>query len=188
MPAIIRTPRGLTAAAALALLVAGVPARGDAPASARDAVSLVTEAAHAWRPDATLVYLENDEPLAGDGRAERWGYVFTAPGAPRARVYSVKDGKIVVADYLGFDFDAPPLPDEWIDSPAALAAADEKAQSTLKDETGASPGTLLLVRGAIDDKKPDVTTWTVVYTVPDHPSLFVVVDAGTGKVLRTWRG
>ena len=47
---------------------------------------------------------------------------------------------------------------------------------------------MLLSRGAFRDDDPDETTWTLIYTSPDAPSLFVVVDAAGGKVRRTWRG
>jgi hypothetical protein len=47
---------------------------------------------------------------------------------------------------------------------------------------------MLLTRGIFHDGDPNRTTWTVVYTAPGKPSLFVVVDARTGDVRRTWRG
>jgi hypothetical protein len=47
---------------------------------------------------------------------------------------------------------------------------------------------MLLMRGAFQDKDPDQTTWTLIYTSPSAPSLFVVVDATAAKVRRTWRG
>jgi hypothetical protein len=47
---------------------------------------------------------------------------------------------------------------------------------------------MLLLRGAFDDADPDATTWTLVFTAPNAPSLFVMVDAADGKVRRTWRG
>ena len=47
---------------------------------------------------------------------------------------------------------------------------------------------MLLLRGAFEDGNPDQTTWTLIYTSPTAPSLFVVVDAVQGKVRRTWRG
>jgi hypothetical protein len=47
---------------------------------------------------------------------------------------------------------------------------------------------MLLMRGAFDAENPNRTTWLLVYTTPDAPSLFVVVDAADGKVRRTWRG
>ena len=47
---------------------------------------------------------------------------------------------------------------------------------------------MLLMRGAFHDQDPDQTTWTLVYTTPEGPALFVVVDATQGTVRRTWRG
>jgi hypothetical protein len=47
---------------------------------------------------------------------------------------------------------------------------------------------MLLMRGALYNEEPDESTWMLVYTSPSAPSLFVVVDAESGKVRRTWRG
>jgi hypothetical protein len=47
---------------------------------------------------------------------------------------------------------------------------------------------MLLVRGAFYHKKPDLSTWTLLYTSPASPALWIVVSAENGKVLRTWRG
>jgi len=181
-------------AAAAALLLAGGPrgvAAGDPPVavplSARQGLDLVRDAARAWQPDAALIYLENDEALDAGGYAGRWGYLFYSVAEDAARGYSVRNDKIVSADYLSFAFEAPPLSSEWIDSDAALSAAAKKAGDYRK-EFGGRATTLLLMRGGFDDKKPDLTTWTVVYTADGAPSLFVVVDASNGKVKKVWRG
>ena len=135
-----------------------------------------------------MVYVENDESLSVNGRSDRWGYVFLSPASKRARVYSVRTGEIVLAEFLDFDLEAPALPETWIDSAQAVAVAEDKAGASFRKKALGAVGTALLMRGAFDEKKPDVTTWTVVYTAPGQPSLFVVVDAANGKVLRTWRG
>ena len=176
----------------VSLLLAGgvgvAAAEDPLPFSPRDGLGLVTDAARAWEPDAFLVYLENDEALNTDGTSVRWGYLFYSPAKDQARGYSVRDGSIVAASTLEFKFEAPPLPDTWIAGRTALAAAEQKAGAKYREEFGGAPTTLLLMRGAFDEKEPDLTTWTVVYTSPTAPSLFVVVDAVAGKVKRTWRG
>lgn len=178
----------LAAIAAVAALATGAGADDAAvPFPARDGVGIVTEAAAAWQPDAYLVYLENDEPLDVSGNAARWGYLFYSPGADRVRGYSVQNGKIVQAGNVGVQFKAPPLPGQWVDSAVALAAARGKSRDYC-EEFGGHLDTALLMRGAFQEKNPDTTTWTLVYTAPNTPSLFVVVDAATGKVKRTWRG
>ena len=69
--------------------------------------------------DAHLIYVENDEDVSADGTSVRWGYLFYSPGRAKARGYSVRNGKILEATDLAFDFDAPPLAEDWIDSQAA---------------------------------------------------------------------
>jgi len=189
------SPRGCgraLAALAAAALLAGptAPARGGdkAPFSARAGLDLARDAALTWAADARLVYVENDEPVSSLGTAERWGYLFQSQSRGKARGYSVRDGKIIEAFDLGFDFDAPPLPDSWVDSAAALSAAQEKAGAKFCLEHGGSLSTMLLVRGAFYEREPDASTWALVYTSQTEPALFVVVDAAQGKVVRTWRG
>ena len=176
----------------LALVMVGTaaPARaGDPiPFSARSGVDVARDAARTWAPDAHLVYVENDEDVSADGTAVRWGYLFYSPGRAKARGYSVRDGKILEATDLEFAFDAPPLAEEWIDSQAALNAAEEKAGQAYCLEHGGRLSTMLLIRGAFDEKKPNASTWALVYTSNGEPALFVVVDAAKGEVIRMWRG
>jgi hypothetical protein len=181
-----------TRALTLSLLLLLVPATtfaGDhVPFSAREGLPLALDAARSWEPDAMLIYAENDTEVDSLGKAIRWGYLFFSPGRDKARAYSVRDAKIVVARDLGFQFEAPPVPGNWIDSAVALAAAEEKAGIKYRQAHEGTLSTVVLMRGAFHEKDPDVTTWTLIYTSPDAPSLFVMVDAATGKVKRTWRG
>ena len=171
------------------LTVAAPTMAGDpAPYSARTGLDAARDAALTWAADARLVYLENDEDVALNGNATRWSYLFHSAGKDKARGYSVRDGKILEATDLGFDFDAPPLPENWVDSSEALSAAEKKAGRKYREESGGSLSNMLLIRGAFYDKKPDTTTWALVYKAENQPTLFVVVDATEGKVVRTWRG
>lgn len=172
----------------MALGVAPAVAAERVPFAARAGLDLAEDAARSWASDAALVYLENDEPLDGAGAAGRWGYLFYSPTLEKSRVYSLRQGKIVVAEYLEMRFEAPPLASDWIDSDAALAAAERGGGREFREKHAGRLGTMLLMRGAFADDDPDQTTWTLIYTAPDGPSLFIVVDASEGKVRRTWRG
>jgi hypothetical protein len=179
------------AAAAYALglaLAAPVLARDPAPFPARGGLELARAAAGSWAPDAVLIYVENDEPVAPDGTAPRWGYLFYSATLDQARAYSIRDGKIAVAENLDMKFEAPPLAPDWIDSGAAIQAADPVAAKEFRKTGGARLATMLLMRGAFQDKDPDPTTWTLIYTSPQAPALFVMIEAKDGKVRRTWRG
>jgi hypothetical protein len=153
---------------------------------ARAGLEIATTAARSWTPDAVLVYLENDEELGPRGEATRWGYLFYSAQAQRARAYSVRDGRILVAENLDMKLEAPPLAAGWIDSDAAIAAAGHETATVTR--RGGRLSTMLLMRGAFDEEQPDLTTWMLVYTLPNAPSWFVVLDAASGKVRRTWRG
>jgi hypothetical protein len=100
----------------------------------------------------------------------------------------VRGGRIAAAENLDMRFDAPPLSPGWLDSGPALAAAEEGGGARYRKDHSGRLATMLLMRGAFSEGDPDATTWTFVYSASGAPSLFVVVDAGTGKVQRTWRG
>lgn len=181
----LRAPMTLLVLAALSAMAAA----GDPPPfSARAGLDLAADAAHVWAADARLIYLENDEDLTATGAAVRWGYLFYSPARDESRGYSVRGGKIADAADLDFDFPAPPLPDQWIDSTAALAVAEAKAGAAYRRQHAGQVGSMLLIRGALHDRKPDAATWAVVYVSETEPPLTVVVDAASGKVVRTWRG
>jgi hypothetical protein len=178
------------AAGPLCALLLAVPARARdrVPFEARAGLDVATAAALAWSHDAVLVYVENDESLNEGGATERWGYLFYSALEGRARGYSIREGRILTAEYLDVKIEAPPLARQWIDSGMALAIAEKKAGLAFRQKHQGTLSTMLLMRGVFNEKHPDQTTWTVVYTAPDAPSLFVVVDALEGKVRRTWRG
>jgi len=173
---------------ALALLVSPVVAGKKPPFKARGGLAIAHSAARAWANDAILVYIENDEVVDSTGSAERWGYLYYSPGMAESRVYSVREGKILVAEFLEMKFDAPPVAPDWIDSGQAYAVAEEMAGRSFRQLNQGKLDTMLLMRGAFYSGDPDQTTWTLIYTSPSAPSLFVVVDAKDGKVRRTWRG
>jgi hypothetical protein len=178
--------------AGASLLTVGVVASaraGDHVAfAARTGVDVTAAAAHAWSSDAVLVYVENDESLDTSGSATRWGYLYYSPLLEQSRAYSVRDGAIKVAENLAMKFEAPPVGSNWIDSGAALAIAERKGGLEFRTEHGGTLTTMLLMRGVFQKDDPDQTTWTLIYTAPDAPSLFVVIDAAEGKVRHTWRG
>ncbi len=173
---------------AACLVAPAASAREMPPFAAREGLELASAAAQAWSGDAVLVYVENDEALDEAGHSPRWGYLFHSPSLDRARVWSVRAGKLVVAENLDMRFDAPPLAADWQDSGVALAAAEAEGGERFRQQHKARLESMLLMRGALSEGDPDVTTWTFVYSAPGAPSLFVVVDATTGKVQRTWRG
>ena len=171
------------------LLVAPAARAGDPPAfDARSGMELAADAARSWAPDAYLTYVENDDDLDAQGAAVRWGYLFYSPSLDKSRAYSIRDGKIVTAENLDMKFEAPALATGWIDSDRALAAAEASVGSAFRTKYAGKLTTMLLMRGAFQEGDPDETTWTLVYTSPTAPALFVMVDATGAKVRRTWRG
>lgn len=179
---------GLGLGMALAAVPRAAEARDLAPYAAQAGIDLTAAAARAWEPDAILVYLENDERVDTTGVADRWGYLYYSPSRETSRIYSVRDGKILVAENLVMKFDAPPLSAGWIDSRAAVAVAESEVGLNYRHENRGHLSTMLLMRGAFHGGEPDQTTWTLIYTSRQAAPLFVVVDALEGKVRRTWRG
>ncbi len=184
---------GLLTRMGFALLVAALaagPVLAKAPTAiaARAGLDLARAAAAAWAADAELVYVENDDAINPDGGAARWSFLFVSPETGRARAWSVRDDRLAAAQNVELALEAMPRPDGWIDSGAALAAADREAGRAFRKGSQGSLSTMLLMRGAFDEADPDRSTWTLIYTSPGAPSLWVVVDAAEGKVRRTWRG
>jgi hypothetical protein len=171
----------------LLLLATPLRASDSVPFGARAGLELAEGAAHVWSRDAFLVYVENDEAVDAQGAAERWGYLYYSPSLEKSRVYSIRGGKILVAELLEMKIEAPPL-GRWIDSGIALRVAEENGGGAFRREHGGRLSNMLLMRGPFDERAPDQTTWTLVYTSPHTPALFVLVDAAEGKVVRTWRG
>jgi hypothetical protein len=183
------TTRALVAA--ILILVVNHPARAEQhqATSAASGLELVRAAAQSWAADAKLVYLENDEDVDATGKAVRWGYLFYSESKGQSRGYTVRDEEILEAADLEFELqDPPPLSKTWIDSDVALAAAEDKAGRKYRQDQGGTLRTMLLIRGAFYHKKPDLSTWTLLYTSQNAPALWVVVSAKDGKVLKTWRG
>src|SRR5947207_9966933 len=107
-----RSPlRSPLAAVVFAVLCAAGPAAAASPPAfaARAGLELASAAAQAWSADAALVYVENDETLDGTGVSPRWSYLFYSASEDRARLWSVRGGRIAVAENLDMRFDAPPV-------------------------------------------------------------------------------
>lgn len=163
---------------------AGEPRR----VGARAHFELASEAATAWAADAQLVYVESDEAVAATGESARWGYLFFSKTLGRGRAYSIENDDIEIAEDFPFEFDAPPIPREWIDSSAAAGAA--AAAEEEGGDAGARPElvSMFLVRGILNAEDPDATTWGLVYEAGTAPRQIVVMNASTGKFVRRWRG
>lgn len=164
-------------------------ARADDPAVTVASVhDLAAASARSWSDDARLVYVENDAGVDARGHAPRWGFLFFSAARDEARSYSLRDGEVDRAETLSFDFDPPPLADAWIDSDAALRRAEEEGGAAFRADHAAALRTMLLTRGLMHLDEPDRTTWTCVYDAPGQPSLWIVLDARDGELLRRWKG
>ena len=153
-----------------------------APTStARAGLALVEQAADAWADDARLVWLENDAPLDAEGRAAAWGFLFWSPARGAMRSWSVRDGRLAIAEDHSVTAPAPAV-EAWIDSDAIVQRVQSRALESCA--SGCSLETLLLVHGVFDKG----TAWVAVFSTPEGPSLYVVCDAASGRVLRDWRG
>lgn len=151
--------------------------------TARDGIVLASAAADAWADDARLVWIENDAPLAGDGRAASWGYLYYSPEKHAMRSYSVGSERIEVAQDHSVGAEAPAVESEWMDSVEAAQYVWEQGGGEFCGTEG-SLDKLLLVRGVFVSG----TAWIGIYRNGDGPRLYVVVDAQSGDLLRRWRG
>lgn len=161
---------------------------GEDAVRAHAVLSLAAASARAWADDAQLVYVENDEPVANDGTSARWGLLYWSASKDQSRAYSLREDKVQRAEDLDFAFAPPPLASAWIDSPEVVRRADEAGGAKYRTEYAGHLRSMVLVRGVLHLDDPERTTWTCVYDAPAQPSLWVVLDAESGKVLRKWKG
>ncbi len=152
-----------------------------APVTARAGLALAEQAADAWADDARLVWVENDSPLDAAGRAASWGFLFWSPTRGAMRSWSVRDNVIERAEDHAVTAPAPAL-EIWVDSDAVVQGARSRALEAC--ESGCALENLLLVHGVFDKG----TAWVAVFSTPEGPSIYVVCDAASGRVLRDWRG
>lgn len=179
----------LSSLLSLSLLVGATePRAGESTVGAHAVLSLAAASARAWADDAQLVYVENDEPVGDDGTSARWGLLYWSASKERSRAYSLRENKVQRAEDLDFAFAPPPLATAWIDSHDALRRADEAGGAKYRSEFAGHVRSMVLVRGVLHLDDPERTTWTCVYDAPAQPSLWVVLDAESGKVLRKWKG
>jgi hypothetical protein len=148
--------KGLALAAATTCSACWWPPRDGARSrSIRAAAGLdvARSAAGSWAPDAVLIYVENDEAVAADGTS-RAGLSLPLETLDQVPRVFDREGKIVVAETLDMKFEAPPLATDWIDSGAASRSGDRIAATEFQETGGASLSTMLLMRGAFQDKDP----------------------------------
>ncbi|HEY8485443.1 MAG TPA: hypothetical protein VIL13_12595 [Longimicrobiales bacterium] len=119
--------------------------------SAADAAKEARTIAAGWTPDATLWYVEG-EGVTPDGyvlpESGQWRLVYEAPGRADQLVVVVTPRTVDQAvrprqPPPGFTPDRTALPEDWIDSPQALAAA--RAASAEAILTGPQPALSLLL-------------------------------------------
>jgi hypothetical protein len=176
---------------ASALLFASAPAVAGsdaAPVGAAQVRNLADDAARAWADDAELLYVENDADVDLQGSAQRWGYLYWSRERNASRVYSLRDGKIELAENPGVDLPSLPLERGWIDSPEAIQKAEDAGGRDYREKHAGRIESVVLVRGIFHEEHPERETWTVIYASDDSPSLWVVIDAESGDFVRKWEG
>jgi hypothetical protein len=167
------------------VLSAALPVRSDEASSrtARDGLPMAQAAADAWADDARLVWIENDAELDSEGRAAAWGYLYFSPEKRALRSYSVRAGKLTVAQDHVVSTEAPGVDLGWKDSAEAAHAAWKHGGRDFASGNGTLES-LLLVRGVFAQE----SAWVAIFSAERQPRLYLVLDALKGDVLKRWRG
>jgi hypothetical protein len=175
--------------AAIAMTAANAPAKDEpSPVSAAGVHALADDAARSWAEDARLLYVENDADVSLGGHAKSWGYLYWSDHRDAGRSYSLHEDRIVLANNPSVDLPSLPLHDNWIDSDAALDQAEASGGRDYRENRAGRVQNMVLVRGVFDEEHPERSTWTVVYSSPSYPSLWIVIDATSGDLVRKWEG
>ncbi len=131
--------------------------------------------------------------LAPDGTATAWLYLYATDQGPLAVLRDGANLSVDAFDPTGFDAilaDAIPLqrlPDDWLDSEAAFAAAEAHAGMYFRATHADAQVTALLTtvpdHPQLQDNLPDPVRWTITYTSPSAQVFETLhIDAVTGTV------
>lgn len=125
---------------------------------ATDLLLAATATARAWSPEASLVYVENADSLAGDGSARRWTFVYASPERAETRAFTLGEGG-ATSSPLPFAFEPAPVEDGWIEPSALLPGFAWSDDATRSAVAGARVA--VLSRGLLPGRLGSTTTWYV---------------------------
>lgn len=155
--------------------------------TARDELSAARAAAEEALPGAVLVAIP-PQPVDEGGAAPVWSYLFGA-GAERVRIVALGLVSIPVPEPPG-DPSAPALPEPFVDSDAALAAAEAGGGAAFRAEHAAR--TVAVAMGTDGPPAAPGPVWRVTYTAATGATvvarLDVLVDLVTGAVVGSTAG
>ncbi|MDH5739913.1 MAG: hypothetical protein OEY77_06265 [Nitrospira sp.] len=149
------------------------PTIAAAGGTAKAGLAQAQEAAHKWKPDATLVQVIT---LSGnvDGTAGKWTYVFHSPEAKRGYQVAVSNGKIVQELGVSVSF-TDPVDLEFVDSAQAVAEAKH-------NELVVKGDLMMMLLVELKNTKNEGTYWNILGDMNAEMSL--LINAKTGKFFR----
>jgi len=164
------------------------PARSSAQfgGTAHDYYNAAEQAAIAWHPDAELLYLiGTGEELHVAGEALLWIYLFESGSADSMFMVMVSLGLPFIAEEVMDTLSIlDPLPDNWIDSDAAISVAETNGGSDWRATTGSN---LLIATAGRGFYLKDLLrpVWLISYsdTTEAGNNLYIHIDAVTGEFI-----
>ncbi|MBN1180849.1 MAG: T9SS type A sorting domain-containing protein, partial [Bacteroidales bacterium] len=157
------------------------------PTTARFNMEMVEPKAKAWAPDAYLVAVTSHfSHISPEGLAEMWGYIYFSVSHDSSAVFIMAEGFLLYQGGLGWELMSKmPLPENWIDSDAAIAVSELNGGKVFRIENEDAWVTCGVGTGIwpFDLNKP---TWQVNYDTyyGYYPSLTNYIDALTGELLK----
>ncbi len=159
------------------------------PSTARHNLSLVEARARKWGPRTALIaVLAWGEDVDTAGTCAAWGYLYARPQTDSSMILVGADSMIVEAHYAPALPTKEPLPLGWLDSPDAVALAEEHGGRAFRVTHRRASCAATLARGWIE-AYPHQPVWVVSYRTPEPgPALEVAIDALSGQILTAVRG
>lgn len=159
----------------------------DTDITARYRLAEVDQEAKNWAADAVLVHVGFASPMPPDGTSSGWSYVFYSSSQGAYRVFYALATGPISSETISI---RPPsneaLPDDWIDSDIATAAAEASGGSAYRSR---NPG--LIMGGTVSKNmldywgRPSQAVWRFGYASGTESTMFIFIDAVSGAHLAT---
>ena len=155
--------------------------------TARHRLQDVEQEAKKWAADAVLVHVGFASPMPPEGTSSGWSYIFYSSSQSAYRVFYALSAGPISSETISI---RPPsneaLPDDWIDSDVATAAAEANGGSAYRSR---NPDPIMggtVSKNMLDYwGRPSQAVWRFGYASGTESTMFIFIDAASGAHLAT---
>ncbi|NOZ60441.1 MAG: T9SS type A sorting domain-containing protein [Calditrichaeota bacterium] len=155
--------------------------------TARYRLQDANQEAQNWASDAVLIHVGPGSPLPPDGKSSIWAYSYYSPSQNTGRIFYAMVAGPISSENLSARLPSnEALPENWIDSDVATAAAEANGGSAYRSRNpnaimvGNTSKNMLEYYG-----RPSKAVWRFVYGSYSETTMFIFIDAVSGAHLST---